>query len=427
MGLPLALAQGEPLREAWEDFDALWQPLPLPLADGGVEGVWLWLVRGVTDAQPEGELVLVGAALPLAQPEGDGDIKFVPLTLALAVAERVAAKLLLALEEGGPLRVAFEDQDALGQPLPLPLAEGDFEGEWLPLVRGVADAQPEAVPDLEGAPLPLAVAQAERERVAQPLALAQGVPLRLPVGEPDALGQPLPLPLTEGCAVDDEDLHAVAEGSAQAEGDVDIGGGPLALVEALAERLCVAQALPLAHAVPLRLPWGDPLTLALREVLRDSDDSAVGEELLENMAVAEEHAVGDGLRVGTPDALLHTEALVLPVEVTRADDVGLSVPLPESVCVYVSEPVPVGDGVGDTVGDCELDVPSVGVGEAVGDGVSEGERVGLAVPLPVAEPVTVAVTDAAATQPPPSHKRPSAHTGRDATRVQCAPAALALA
>lgn len=124
VGLPLALAQGEPLRVAFGEFEALEQPLPLPLADGDGDGEWLRLKRGVADTQPEGEPVLEGAPLPVAE----------------AHAERENVGLPLALAQGEPLRVAEGDIDALGQPLPLPLIDGDVVCVRLRLVRLVVDA-----------------------------------------------------------------------------------------------------------------------------------------------------------------------------------------------------------------------------------------------------------------------------------------------
>jgi hypothetical protein len=132
--------------------------------------------------------------------------------------------------------------------------------------------------------------------------------------------------------------------------------------------------------------------------------------------------------VGVTETVLLAEAVVL----------GVGGGVPDGELVSVGEPVevtvPVCVSVGDTEGDCELDDPSeaVPVDEGVGDGVPEAESVGLTVPLLVEVPdderVTVAVAEAVAanTQPPPFHANPIEHTGRDARRVQCAPAAPAL-
>ena len=109
---------------AFGEFEALEQPLPLPLADGDGDGEWLRLKRGVADTQPEGEPVLEGAPLPVAE----------------AHAERENVGLPLALAHGEPLRVAKGDIDALGQPLPLPLIDGDVVCVRLRLVRLVVDA-----------------------------------------------------------------------------------------------------------------------------------------------------------------------------------------------------------------------------------------------------------------------------------------------
>lgn len=161
----------------------------------------------------------------------------------------------------------------------------------------------------------------------------------------------------------------------------------------------------------------------------------------------------DELRVGTPDELVHAVVLWLPEE--QPDAVALTVLPGDSEGAEEGEPdedaVPVGareeNGVplsmGLTValseegaegeGGGKLDGNEEREGEPLPVELSQAEAVGLSVPLPEVAPVveTVAVAAtvpaAAPTQPPPSQKCPRAHTGRAARRVQCAPAAAALA
>jgi hypothetical protein len=146
---------------------------------------------------------------------------------------------------------------APGVPLKLPVGVGDSEGHAVAV--GVGEPQWEAEPEGVGAAEPVGAPLADALPVALPHTVPLGVVLMDSVGRPLALGAPLPLP--PACVpltVTVAEVHAVAdgggvrepppvlvprEGVGVKEAAADVEGGAVAVPQAVAQAVELAQAV----------------------------------------------------------------------------------------------------------------------------------------------------------------------------------------